>query len=554
MVTLSSCILLLTNFLITPLASGIFDDIVINKTFTDSAMLSTIKSLEGHSGPFSTEFAYAAYDYQWQNGTLPKFVTPAYAILPVRLTGVATADETWMADTTLFEADLSCENAITTPINAQNSNAVGLVLTSPLNNRHTCIIWDTGIDTWIACSNATQLVEDPTPERYNYIPFAAPWTSLAYHVGGNDSETTMYLWASARESPTNSNSTISLLPLKQTAIFCKASYHSESVTAELAMPSGNITSVKRTGNRTPFTRPAGFTQMINGALDNYTDAPAQYMDSAGRVVGLGYRPELLPNVDTFLTRQFGHRPPNLTYKYSSNTARSNSIVALENVYTLPAYALYNQTTETLAELLDPTVLAEIYRNKLQLLFSLVVALELVDHEATVPITISRVAHTMGFVVSNLWARGAQAALLVVALMTVIVSVLNHRRRCELDGEPNSLAAALHLLAESPQLCAQVENAEFHKHMDLQRILIASGSRYKLVRGQERGPTIQVTGEVAEKLTDRSEPWMGATLWTIRTRTAVGLVLFFSLVEGLLIVVYFVGKIHDGKTNHAYIMN
>lgn len=551
---LSSCILLLTNFLITPLASGIFDDTIINKRFTGPATLSRIKSLEGHSGPFSTEFTYAAYDYQWQNGTLPKFVTPAYAILPVRLTGISTADEIWIADTTLFEADLSCENAIMTPIKAQNSKAVGLVLTSPLNNRHNCIIWDTGIDTWIACANATKLVEDPTPERYDYIPFAAPWTSLAYHVGGNDSETTMYLWASARKSPTNSNSTESLLPLKQTAIFCKASYNSESVTAELAMPSGDITSVKRTGNRTPFTRPAGFTQMINGAFDNYTDAPAQYMDSVGRVVGLGYRPELLPNVDTFLSRRLGRRPPNLTYKYSSKTARSNSMVALENVYTLPAYALYNQTTESLEEPLDPTVLAEIYRNELRLLFSLVVSLELVDHEATVPVTISRVAHTMGFIVSNLWARGTQGALLVVALMTAILGVLTHGRRCELDGEPNSLAAALHLLAESPQLCAQVENAEFHKDMDLQRSLIASGCRYKLVRGQERGPTIQVTGEIGEKLMDRSEPWMGATLWTIRTRTAVGLVLFFSLVEGLLLVVYFMGKIHDGKTDRACGMN
>lgn len=547
---LSSCILLLTNFLITPLASGIFDDTMLDKTFTGPAKLSMIKSLEGHSGPFSTEFTYAAYDYQWQNGTLPQFVTPTYTILPVRLTGMSTADEIWTADTTLFEADLSCENAITTPIKAQNSNAVGLVLTSPLDNRHNCIIWDTGVDTWIACSNTTKLVDDPTPERYDYIPFAAPWTSLAYHIGGNDSETTMYLWASARESPTNSNSTKSLLPLQQTAIFCKASYSSESVTAVLAMPFGNIASVNRTGNRTPFTRPAGFTQMINGAFGNYTDAPAQYMDSAGRVVGLGYRPELLPNVDTFLSRRLGHRPPGAVYKYPSKTARSNSMVALENVYTLAAYALYNQTTESLADLLDPTVLAEMYRSELRLLFSLVVALELVDQEATVPITISREVHTMGFTVSNLWARGAQGALLVVALMVAILGVLNHGRRCELDGEPNSLAAALQLLAESPQLCAQVENAEFHTNVDLQRVLVGSGSYYKLSRGRERGPMIQVTGGGGEKLSDRSEPWMGATLWTIRTRTAVGLVMFFCLVEGLLLAVYFMGKKHHGKIDFA----
>lgn len=547
---LSSCILLLTNFLITPLASGIFDDTIVNKTFPSPAKLSMINSIEGHSGPFSTEFTYAAYDYQWQNGTLPQFVTPTYTILPVKLAGMSTADEIWTADTTLFEADLACENAITTTIKAQNSNAVGLVLTSPLDDRHNCIIWDTRVDTWIACSNTTKLVDDPTPERYDYIPFAAPWTSLAYHVGGNDSETTMYLWASARESPTNSNSTKSLLPLQQTAIFCKASYSSESVTAVLAMPSGNIASVNRTGNRTPFTRPAGFTKMINGAFDNYTDAPAQYMDSASRVVGLGYRPELLPNVDTFLSRRLGRRPPGTVYKYPSKTARSNSMVALENVYTLAAYALYNQTTESLADLLDPTVLAEMYRSELRLLFSLVVALELVDQETTVPITIWREVHTMGFTVSNLWARGAQGALLAVALMVAILGVLNHGRRCELDGEPNSLAAALQLLAESPQLCAQVENAEFHTNVDLQRVLVGSGSYYKLSRGRERGPMIQVTGGGGEKLSDRSEPWMGATLWTIRTRTAVGLVMFFSLVEGLLLAVYFMGKKHHGKIDFA----
>lgn len=549
MVMLSSCILLLANFLITPLVSGIFDDTIINKTFTGPAKLNTIMNDEGQSRPFSTEFTYAAFDYQWKRGTLPPFVTPTYTILPVRLAGIFTAeDETWTAATTLFEADLSCETAITTPIKAQSSKAVGLNLTSPFDGNHNCIIWDTGIDTWIGCSNASLLVEDLTPERYDYVPFVTPWTSLAYHVGVNDSQTTMYLWASARESPTNPNSTKSLLPLQQTVIFCKASYNSEPVTAVVHMPSGEIASVSRTGNRTSFTRPAGFTRMINGAFDNYTNAPAQYKDSSNRVVGFGYRPELLPNVDTFLSRRLGQRPANLSNKDSSKPARSNSVVALENVYTLSTFALYNQTTDSLAELLNPTVLAELYRSELRLLFALVVALELVDHEATVPGTISRVVHTMGFAVSNLWARGTQAALVVVAFMVAILGAMNYGRRCELDGEPNSLAAALHLLAESPQLCAQVENAEFHTDIDLQRVLVGSGKHYKLLRGQERGPTIQVTGGVGEKLADSSEPWMGATLWTIRTRTAVGLVMFFSFVEGLLLVVYFTARKYDGKTN------
>lgn len=542
---LSSCILLWTNFLITPLVSGIFDDSILIKSLTGAAKLSSIKDEDGPSGRFSTQFSYAAYDYQWQNGTLPQFVAPTYAILPVKFDGIPTTNETWTAETILFEADLSCENAIITPIKARNSTATGLDLTSPLDSQQNCIIWDTGIDTWIGCSNRTKLVEDPSPEQYDYVEFVRPWTSLTYQVGGNDSEITMYLWASARESPTDSNSTKSLLPLNRTAIFCKSSYSSEPATVVLTMPLGNIQNVRRTGTRTSFARPAGFTQMINGDFHNYTDVPPQYKDSAGRVVGLGYKPELLPNVDTFLSRRLGPRPPNLSEKHPPKAHRSKSMVCLENVYTLSAYALCNQTTDSLVELLNPKVLAEIYQSELRLLFALVVALDLVDNEVTVPATILREVRAMGFAVNILWARGTQVGLAVVAIMMAILGALNHGRRCELDGEPNSLAAALQLLAASPQLCSQVENAEFHSEMDLQRVLIGSGSHYKLLRGQERGPTIEVISGAAERLAYRSEPWMGATLWTIRTRTAVGLVTFFSLLEILVLVVYFIGRKDNG---------
>lgn len=542
---LSSCISLWTNFLVTPLVSGIFDDSILTKSLTGAAKLSSIKDSDGPSGQFSTQFTYAAYDYQWQNGTLPQFITPTYAILPVKLAGIPTVNETWTAETILFEADLSCENAIITPIKAQNSTATGLDLSSPLDSQQNCIIWDTGVDTWIGCSNTTKLVEDPSPERYDYVDFVTPWTSLTYQVGGNDSQITMYLWASARESPTDSNSTKSLLPLNRTAIFCKSSYSSEPATVVLTMPLGNIQNVRRTGTRTAFTRPAGFTHMINGDFRNYTNVPPQYKDSAGRTVGLGYRPELLPNVDTFLSRRLGPRPPNLDDKYPPKAHRSKSMVCLENVYTLSAYALCNQTTDSLVELLDPKVLAEMYQSELQLFFALVVALDLVDNEITVPATISREVHTMGFTVNSLWARGTQGGLAVVAIMMAILCALNHGRRCELDGEPNSLAAALQLLAVSPQLCSQVENAEFHTEMELQRVLVGSGSHYKLLQGQERGPTIEVICGADEKLTYRSEPWMGATLWTIRARTAVGLVMFFSLLEILVLVVYFIGYKNNG---------
>lgn len=544
---LSSSILLFTNFLITPLVSGIFDDSILTKSMTGTAKRSGIRDVDGLSGHFSTQFTYAAYDYQWQNGTLPKFVTPGYTVLPVKFDGIPTDDESWFAETTLFAADLTCEDAIIQPIRAKNSSAVGLNLTSSLDSRYNCIIWDTGIDTWVGCSNSTKLVDDPSPDLYDYVAFVAPWTSLAYQVGGNNSQITMYLWASARESPTVANSTKSLLPLNRTAIFCKSSYYSELVTAVLTT-SGNITEVTRIGNRTTFNRPVGFTQMVNGALSNYTDVPAQYKDSANNVVGLGYRPQLFPNVDTFLSRRLGPRPPNLSYKYPK-AFRSNSMVSLENIYTLSAYALSNQTRESLVDLLNPKVLAEMYQTELRLLFALVVALDLIDDDTATPITIMRKIRTMGFAVNDLWARGTQGVLALVAVMLAILAVLNHGRKIELDGEPNSLAAALQLLGESPELCTQIENAEFHDSTNLERVLVESGSHYKLRRGLERGPTIEVSSGVNERLADRSEPWLGASLWTIRTETAVGLVVFFSFLTILLVVVYIIGYVDDGKQNH-----
>lgn len=96
---------------------------------------------------------------------------------------------------------------------------------------------------------------------------------------------------------------------------------------------------------------------------------------------------------------------------------------MPNVFTLPAFALYTERAETLVKLLDPQYLAKTYQNALKLLFAIAVAEDMAVPDPGEVAAVSRDVQTQGFAANELWARGAQGGLVVVAILVAVLGVV-----------------------------------------------------------------------------------------------------------------------------------
>lgn len=531
------------------------------KPFLGTGVRPMVKPLQ--PGQLTPGFTYTAYEYLWENGTLPPFTTPVYAVLPVQVE-FTHGNETWTAETTLFEADFACERAAATSVSYTEKRGVSLKFISR-DGRYTVQLCDERLNE----DSASIPVGVPYWDDGEYLcdgftAFPTPWTSISQMV---TSETYLYAWASGEKTIRNYTTSASPPPRNITAIFCTASYYSQSVLATLTMPSGGITHVNRTGSRTPFHGASNFAESLNGTFFNDTSTLDQYQDSQGKLVGLGYRPPHPPNQDLQLNRLLCPKSDGVLSWNGTILVRpgySFSCIYMSNIYTLPPFALSKKTPESLGALLNPEVLASTYESTFKLLFALAVAKELVDIGATDAVEVTRNVYTRGFTVDVLWARSAQCGLVTVAAMVAILCAINWRRTCELIGEPNSLAAALQLLAASFELCTELRNSEFNSPEEVCRVLAAGGKRYELLQGQH-GPMIQVLDRTehtpvvqAVRLGPETagfmspddggpEPSVQQTLWMLRTGSGAAIVVFLGLVVLLLIAAFAFARVQQGMS-------
>lgn len=113
-ILLSTCILSLIDRIASPLILGIYDQRQLMISCTDTATRSGLYPTDWVSDNLTTRYSHTAFNYALLNGSLPPFTHPAYALLPVhpRDDMAIIQDEEWIADTTLFEAELVCESAV----------------------------------------------------------------------------------------------------------------------------------------------------------------------------------------------------------------------------------------------------------------------------------------------------------------------------------------------------------------------------------------------------------------------------------------------------------
>lgn len=345
------------------------------------------------------------------------------------------------------------------------------------------------------------------------------------------------------------------VPRNLTALFCTTSYFSQPASVSFAMPSGVVTTVAPHGVSTRFTGIASFEGAVAGAF--HPDITANDNNSAD-ITAFGDTPQQLPNVDRQLIEHFGGRPAVVQQLLTpledlSTREESNSSVYMDDVYALSWYVLANMTARTLDDLLVPETLARRYEKALQQWFALAVSIEIVDsggpqqtHE------VSRLRRAKGFKVSRLWARGAEAGVAVVVLIAVVLAAGIMSRTSNLDGEPNTIAAALRLLDASPELCHEMQDAEFFTPAQIRSKLEQGNHRFRLELVPGVGPRVVVVSE-SPQLVGRvaAQAGTGAQAYAeeqpmLRAEAGAALIFFVGAVAALLTVVFTLSILWGGE--------
>lgn len=531
---LSSLILLLMNLMIVPLVPNIFDKSTLFQSIPDNTTRASF-NMTGRN--VSEDFTYPAYARAWNNGELLPFMTDSFALLPVRPGARRfAAVETWTVETTLFEAGMKCEGARPPQIGYVNGSlTVNITSSDGVNEVRMC---DAG-----ALEKGAQVDSDNCDLHTGFI---APWTSIFHKIGNTNNSPASYMYAWASGPPTPPNITFNFTyppPTNITAIFCTPVYHSETVNATFSMPSGKVLNISRSGVQKPLPALGGFNGILNGKVE-------RHITGEGLVYGLpvrfGYPPGAVVSVELGLIKKFGMSSRPLRPRKLQGGSRSNVYNTDTNV--LSAFALFGQTNETLGELLDARALENSNTRALKIMFAFAMATEMDRmHNNTHLVAVERRVQMASITVNQSWALAARVGLSVIVLLTVILVFLIKGRPCKLDGEPNSLAASLRLLAASPGLSEVMRSAEFYKPDELRTEMEKVDVSFKLDVLPGQGPAIHVTGgtggAILEERKDQAVPVEAP--WALRIITGAVFLASFAIVAMLLIFSFAYSRTHNG---------
>lgn len=554
----SSTILLLTTLLLTPLTSGIFDEGTVVQTRTEQGSKAEMFSMDDPARTFSAVFAYIAYEYAWLNGSLLPFTTPEFALAPFNISGIrGIKNETWTGKTTLFEADLICEepsevSQVVDPkfgligFNISNGEDFSWVLGDrPRDDIMKDISW---------YNDDTQLEEEIEFYReQERIHYDRPWTGLAIEPPPDQPPgTVLYVWGSPADPDRTKGGSNSSIPLNWTAIFCEPIFYKQSVEATVQMPTGLVQSVRPLDARSLYAPPV-FTS--NDSLWRFIHLGEAYgsadedRNTIDLLVGFGYTPDQQPDVDSQLIKRFGEQRRDPDY-FALRTLSNSSI----NVYWptgLAGFSLYNQTNTTLPHLLESTTLANMYREAFQLLFSFATSSDMIDPKSWTPTSITRESKSPGFKVNLVWSRASQAVLGALCIFTVFLIYLTWQRPCNLDGEPNSLAAAIGLLSRSNRVVARdLDNSEFLSSEKLRGELSCSTRNYHLSFVEGHGPHLSVIDNLGREpdMLPLTIPKLLplSPIFPLNAQTGMILFIFLTSTLFLLIFLFNIAKNNNGK--------
>lgn len=481
--------------------------------------------------PISSGFASLAYNYAWFNGSLPAYTTSNYSLLPVwNMSSMGENNEAWDVNTTMSYAELTCEPTIVSEDWRTASGEYFNLATAPRGKDDNTTFGTTSAkqDTWSLAEN-----------------ISTPWTSVMEKTYGNNNY--MYMRGFAQSARSDQPESMPIINI--TVIHCTHSFYSQNVTANVGMPQGQINHVVHTSPPIPFD-PVYFDQILAGSTLGIDFNPPD-CDSHGKFTAFGYKPLQVPNSHSQLQRRLG-RQPETARGSGDQVDTSMSVVKMENPRSLTDLVLFNRTKDDLGEMIDPDTLAASYKIALQFVFALLMADDMVSKNTNDIDQVAVVRHLLAksFVVDRLWARGAQGGLAVITVIVAVLAILIAKRDLKLDGEPNSLAEALRMLAVSPQITLDMQNTEFYSPKKIGEEFGTVGGTYKLEL-VNNGPRLWVDGVRNEAILPevvgarRNKPSM-RKLWALRPWTGAAFLFAFGVIFSLLIAVFAFSEAHGGE--------
>lgn len=220
---------------VTPLQSAIFSVDTISRTRLVPVTVSdSLIPLEQQANKLNTGFLNDGYSVLWLGQDLPPFTTKDFALAPLKLPEyqpVTGLNKTITYPTKRYETSLNCYP----PASMKTTQDTEITA----DNGRGCVA-EKVVD-WYERSMAI-------PFRAYYIGyFDDPHASYSLAMGGcpkNASNTFLAIWRHASLYPPNFDD-----PANATALFCEASYFSQSVDATITSPGHSVVGINPTGPR-----------------------------------------------------------------------------------------------------------------------------------------------------------------------------------------------------------------------------------------------------------------------------------------------------------------
>jgi hypothetical protein len=539
---------------VTPLSSTLISKESVNRKLTLTFEPAGLLAAETQPDTLSTAFSYVAYSHQYLNGTLPPFTTEDFAVLPLRprsLVSVA-KNETWVANSTLYEARLEC-----TAGTVEYRDDEGM---SRLSNADgDCAFFLPDYDTAQAYSPyVSGIFNKDILKREVYMKRVgkANCTGEVDHVLIGFFGRTTAEFAKKMALTKFMNSSL---------VFCTPIHEQQQVEVTVDATTSALQSWRRIGEKTPFTgldteywgdllvslAASASTEAFNITHD--ADAlPKITTDfQSWRLPDHGSQLKNMPQFQT-LRDQYGSALRAVTqvgWDFDGDRQQPTNVYFI-NPQSLSPFGLGKEAN--LESLFDSTApgeaLADMYDQAYRYLFAMAIGSGLATFDGLAdnttlaarqvssvsPDTSGKRTFTQdGYVVDPVWVRVLQGVLGGVVMLNAILIGLTYNRSSELRGEPGSIASAMVHVDRS--VLHDFQDVEYRTSSQLKASLKAKGHLYCM-----KAEKIMATSKYGEELGTISETAPGWDTEIDRSRVRLTKPWDLSVAAGIIATLFLVG--------------
>jgi hypothetical protein len=436
-VVLASSALVLVGMGLTPLQAAIFATEQVTESFDEPMLLSrSHMSMVDQASQITANYTYSVANIIWLDERLPPFMTREAAFTPFNLATDQTLhnDEMWIAETTSYSVDVTCESAI-------------LDADKKWTSSHGCHLPQTfgpGADI-IGVAETGDNIKKYTPffagfsggggnVNWYLEPYCPATAAHVFMIGLRKNK------KSARDPPA-----------PMTRLFCETSYHQQNVTATINQADGRIVASANSGLKA--TLPPG---IFNTSIfeDQISNAVQQ-----NRIRGA------LPSY------AWPDQRPKLA---ELPVTIADSFAEMTNIFGL-AVGAYPMDFD---DYMDPQVLTTAVQAAHRILFARAMVDVLADgYDETTTVNGTKVYQIEAVRIVSRFAYAVEAVLALIFLMIVALVAVTWHDIINLRKDPDSLSALMLLVKGQPAILEQ-----FSQHDQSSWALLkaeTSGSSYAL---------------------------------------------------------------------------